>query len=79
MTQTQAIIASAALVAAALIFTNGIRPATAFEKGPFMLMQHSNTAANAGVFRIDTMSGEVSYCYVAGSGGVGVVCTGSAR
>jgi hypothetical protein len=29
-----------------------------------MLMHHSNTVANAGVFRLDTSSGEVSYCYI---------------
>lgn len=38
--------------------------ASASGKGPYILMQHSNVTANAGVFRLDTASGGVSYCYV---------------
>jgi hypothetical protein len=30
-------------------------------------MHHSNTVANAGVFRLDTSSGEITYCYITGS------------
>lgn len=35
--------------------------------GPFYLMQHSNPTATAGVFRIDSATGEVSYCYISPS------------
>lgn len=41
--------------------------ASASGKGPYVLMQHSNTTANAGVFRLDTTSGGISYCYVSNS------------
>lgn len=40
------------------------QPARAIGTGPYALMQHSNPAANAGVFRIDTSSGAVSYCFI---------------
>ena len=40
-------------------------PARATGNGPYMLMQHSNPAANAGVFRVDASSGGVSYCFIA--------------
>lgn len=39
-------------------------PARAVGNGPYVLMHHSNTAANAGVFRLDTNSGAVSYCFI---------------
>lgn len=52
------------LVAAAALIANAPRGAQAFAGGPYQLMQHSNTTANAGVFRLDTSSGEVSYCFV---------------
>ena len=38
-------------------------------------MHHSNSNANAGVFRIDTSTGEVSYCYVTGESQL--VCSGA--
>jgi len=66
MTNTQAILIGASLIAASVLFSNGIRPAEAQHYGgPYQLMHHSNTVANAGVFRLDTSSGEVSYCYIA--------------
>ena len=64
MTSPQAILAGAFLIAASIIFVSSIPSATAQSRGPFQLMHHSNTVANAGVFRIDTASGEVSYCFV---------------
>jgi hypothetical protein len=69
MTSIQAILTGAALIAASIVFMNGIRPAEAqrLSGGPYQLMHHSNTVANAGVFRLDTASGEISYCYVTGN------------
>ncbi len=64
MTSAQAILTGAALIAASILIVNGIRPAVAQHTGPFELMHHSNTVANAGVFRLDTSSGEVTYCYI---------------
>jgi hypothetical protein len=65
MTNTQAILIGASLIAASIVFTTGIHPAEAQQHGgPYQLMHHSNTLANAGVFRLDTASGEVSYCYI---------------
>ncbi len=65
MTNTQAILIGASLIAASVLFGNGMRPAEAQRYGgPFQLMHHSNTVANAGVFRLDTGTGEVSYCYI---------------
>jgi uncharacterized protein YbcV (DUF1398 family) len=67
MTNTQAILIGAALIAGSILISNGIRPAEAQHYGgQFELMHHSNPIANAGVFRIDTNSGEVSYCYISG-------------
>jgi len=68
MSTPQAIFAGAALIALSIVFVNTIRPAQAGVGGPYQLMHHSNTAANAGVFRLDTSSGEVSYCFVTGEG-----------
>jgi hypothetical protein len=66
MTNTQAILIGAALIAASVIATNGIHSAEAQKYGgPYQLMHHSNTVANAGVFRLDTASGGVSYCFIA--------------
>lgn len=64
MNQPQAILAGAALIAASVIVVGLTAPAVAQQHGPFALMQHSNTVAPAGVFRVDTSSGDVSYCYV---------------
>lgn len=64
MTSPQAILLGAVLIAASIVFVNTIRPAEAQRIGPFQLMHHSNTTANAGVFRLDEGTGEVSYCFV---------------
>jgi len=68
MSPTQAVLAGAALIAASIVFVNEIRPASAATPttGPFQLMHHSNTLANAGVFRLNVSTGEVSYCFVNG-------------
>jgi hypothetical protein len=66
MTNTQAILIGASMIAGAILASNGIHSASAYTGGPYALMHHSNTAANAGVFRIDTSSGEVSYCFITG-------------
>lgn len=63
-TLAQAILTGAGLIAASIIFVNTIHAADAQVRGPYQLMHHSNTAANAGVFRLDTASGAVSYCYI---------------
>jgi len=66
MTTPQAIIIGASLIVVSVLLANSIRPAEAQQHGgPYQLMHHSNTVANAGVFRLDTASGEVSYCYIA--------------
>ena len=69
MTSIQAILTGAALIAASIVFVNTIHPAEAqrLATGPFELMHHSNTVANAGVFRLDTASGEITYCYITGA------------
>ena len=69
MTLSQAILSGAALIAFSIFAVNAIRPAEAqhLSNGPFQLMHHSNTVANAGVFRLDTSTGEVSYCYITGN------------
>lgn len=66
MNSPQAILAGAALIAASIFLVSTIHPADAQRTGPFELMHHSNPLANAGVFRLDTTSGEVSYCYITG-------------
>lgn len=69
MNAAQAILAGAGLIAAAILVVNASQPALAqhLNGGPYQLMHHSNNTANAGVFRLDTTSGEVSYCYVTGN------------
>lgn len=66
MTSAQAILTGAILIAASILFVNTIQSASAqhMSGGPFQLMHHSNTVANAGVFRLDTSTGEVTYCYI---------------
>ena len=64
MNAPQAIFAGAAVIALALFAGQIARPAQASGNGPYQLMHHSNTIANAGVFRLDTSTGEVSYCYI---------------
>lgn len=68
MTPAQAILVGAILISASILFVSVMRPAEAQHVGPFQLMHHSNPQANAGVFRLDTSSGDVSYCYISGAG-----------
>jgi hypothetical protein len=75
MTPAHAIIIGSALIGACVLFVNGPQSAVAMNGGPFQIMHHSNTAANAGVFRLDTGTGEVSYCYLSGTSGADLVCS----
>lgn len=75
MSLNKSIFMGAVVIVAGIIFAGGVTKATTNDSGPYQLMQHSNNTANAGVFRLDTSSGEVSYCYVASSGGAEVICT----
>ncbi len=79
MSQAQAILAGALVIALAIFATYGDTTAKAISNGPYQLMHHSNTGANAGVFRIDTLSGEVSYCYVVGTTGADIMCSRAVR
>lgn len=80
MTPSQSILVGAILISVSLFVNNLIQPAKAAGGyGAFQLEHHSNTAANAGVFRLDTSSGEVSYCFLSGSTGVDLVCTKPVR
>ncbi len=79
MSHTLAILAGVLLIAASVVTVSVIRPAAAMTGGPYVLMHHSNTSALAGVFRLDTSSGEVSYCYLAGKSGADLACTPSVR
>jgi len=67
MTSSRSILIGAVLVAASLFAALSPTRATANGGGPYQLMNHSNTTANVGVFRIDSSTGEVSYCYLTGS------------
>lgn len=64
MSNTQTFFIGAMILAASLILSQGLPQAQAASGGPFQLMHHSNTSAYVGVFRLDTGSGEVSYCFV---------------
>lgn len=64
MTTNHAIIIGALIIAGSVFWATGNKPARADMGGPYQLQQHSNTTANVGVFRIDTTSGEVSYCFI---------------
>jgi hypothetical protein len=79
MTSAQAILTGALIIAGSILFINSIRPAEAqrVTSGPYQLMHHSNTVANAGVFRLDTSSGEVTYCFIAAS--QDLTCTKSVK
>ncbi len=80
MTPAQAILAGTALIAVAILFVNGGHPVAAMSSGgAFQLMHHSNSTANAGVFRLDTISGEVSYCYLNGTTSVELACSHPTR
>ncbi|MDD3030378.1 MAG: hypothetical protein PHS57_08930 [Alphaproteobacteria bacterium] len=74
MTNTQAILIGAALIAGSILATSGVHDAkAAYGGGTFELMHHSNTSANAGVFRLNASTGGVSYCYI--NAQQGLLCT----
>ncbi|MFA4993744.1 MAG: hypothetical protein WC521_00330 [Bdellovibrionales bacterium] len=78
MTNIQVLLVGAILIAGSILATNGIHSAkAAYGGGPYQLMHHSNTAANAGVFRLDTSTGGISYCYISGS--QSLTCTGEIK
>jgi len=77
MSTSQAILVGAALIAASIIFVNTIRPAEAQRIGPFEMVHGSNTSSNTGAFRMDTSTGEMSYCFVAAD--ASLVCTRGLR
>ncbi|MDD3288617.1 MAG: hypothetical protein PHX43_06385 [Alphaproteobacteria bacterium] len=79
MSSSKAIIIGAVLIAASVFVVNGSHTATASSGGPYQLMHHSNTSANAGVFRLDVNSGEISYCYLPGTNQLDIVCSKSVR
>lgn len=80
-----AILLGAVIIAAGVVVTGGLMSSVtaapnSMGSGQYQLMNHSNQTAVAGVFRIDTSSGEVSYCYVNESGGgVSVICSKSVQ
>lgn len=43
--------------------------------GPYVLSEHSNPTATAGVFRINVNTGYVSYCYIDSGARPVVTCT----
>lgn len=78
MSTNQTILLGALLIAASVfVAKDGPPSARAAGNGPYALMQHSNTSANAGVFRIDTATGDVSYCFVSQTNQL--VCSQSVR
>lgn len=58
---------AALVIIGSLVFLGISKAQAGGRVGPFQLMHHANPTANPGVFRLDTTTGEVSYCYVAGS------------
>lgn len=67
MSPTRMFILGVVTVLASLGVFQWVLPAKALGNGPYMLMQHSNPAANVGVFRVDTSTGGVSYCFITNS------------
>jgi hypothetical protein len=68
MSPAQAILVGSLVIAASVVFVNTIRPAQAQLGGPYQLVHNGNPQANSSVFRIDTSSGAVSYCWVSAAG-----------
>lgn len=77
MSKFQVLLLAALVVVASANLLHLVRPAVAQVGGPYQLMNHSNTSANVGVFRIDTSTGNVSYCYL--GGGADLKCTAEVR
>lgn len=67
----------AAAIAFGMLVVNDARASTPSTRalGPYMLMQHSNPTAAAGVFRVNVNTGYVSYCYIDQSNKPSVTCT----
>ena len=76
MTPAKAILTGAILIAASVILTQTLQTAKAQTRGegPYILMRHSNASATSSVFRLDTNSGGVSFCFVNASG-TSISCT----
>jgi len=77
MSTSQAVFFGAFLFALGGFVFHQTSMAQSYNSGPYQIMHHSNPTANAGVFRLDTSSGEVSYCYV--SQGGTLACSQSVR
>ncbi|MFA5040086.1 MAG: hypothetical protein WC464_00435 [Bdellovibrionales bacterium] len=78
MTNTQAILVGAAIIAGSILSIGSIHPASAgYNGGAYQLMHHSNTTANAGVFKLDTATGGISYCYI--NAAQALTCTGEIK
>lgn len=67
MLTAKSTLSAALILIGSLIFFSVAQAQAGGRVGPFLLMHHANPTANPGVFRVDTTTGEVSYCYVAGS------------
>ncbi|MCL2474291.1 MAG: hypothetical protein FWF23_05285, partial [Alphaproteobacteria bacterium] len=62
-------------IAASVILMQTLQPAKAASgEGPYILMRHSNTTATSSVFRLDTTTGGVSFCFV-NTTGTSISCT----
>lgn len=78
MTNAQAVLIGALMICATIVSNRVLSPAVAQSpQRSFQLEHHSNPTANAGVFRLNTESGDVSYCFI--SGNSELVCTRSVR
>lgn len=68
-----------AVIAIATVLVNDANASTTTGAGrvmgAYLLMQHSNPTAAAGVFRVNVNTGYVSYCYIDQTSKPGVTCT----
>ena len=78
MKTTHAFAAGFALAILGGLAFRAVPPAFADRTGPYQVMQHSNTTTTPGVFRVDTVTGEITYCYI-DSQGQQVICSKSGR
>ena len=72
---TACLILAAALLLRFTPAAQAQHPVSAEGAGTFMLVAHSNNNAQVGIFRIDTTTGAVSYCYINGTVNASIVCT----
>jgi hypothetical protein len=78
MTSAQAILTGAILIAASIVLVNTVRPAEAQHNGgPYVIEHNGNPNANSSIFRLDTSTGEVTYCFVTPN--TDLACTRSVR